>query len=148
MAVQARRRLRVVTAIGCIGIASLVSCGPDAAPVDPSEGLAGGSPTKPSASQTTNAQGPPPGARNVDQKSMAADKLVAAILNECHPSLGQRMSQVKVAVTLPNKRRLLVQADLPDRAVVAEVAVQLRVLGALADAQRRAAPVAEDDGVG
>jgi len=108
----------VVTAIGCIGIASLVSCGPDAAPVDPSEGLAGGSPTKPSASQTTNAQGPPPGARNVDQKSMAADKLVAAILNECHPSLGQRMSQVKVAVTLPNKRRLLVQADLPDRARV------------------------------
>jgi hypothetical protein len=45
---------------------------------------------------------------------MPAEKLIAAILNECHPSLSKRMNRVKVAVTLPSKRRLLVQMKLPD----------------------------------
>lgn len=130
VAVEARRRLRWVTALGCIGLASLVSCGPDAASGNVASGnpasgnLAkdqpGSSPTKPGAGQDADAQKPPTGARTVATADILAATLVAAILDECHRPLAQRMDRVKVTVTLPNKRRLLVQADLPDLARVHE----------------------------
>lgn len=53
-------------------------------------------------------------------QDVADDELVEAILNECHRPLRKRMQQVKVTITLPDQRRLLIQADLPDRARVSE----------------------------
>ncbi|MFT4842910.1 MAG: hypothetical protein ACI8UD_000500 [Planctomycetota bacterium] len=135
VAVEARRQLRWVTALGCIGLASLVSCGPDTASLDPASfdtasldtasvnpanDQPGSSPTTPIAGQDADAQTPPAGARTVDQEDLSAATLVAAILDECHRPLAQRMDRIKVTVTLPNQRRLLVQADLPDRARVHE----------------------------
>ncbi len=60
----------------------------------------------------------PANARKV--ADVADHKLVEAILNECHGPLRKRMQQVKVTVTLTDGRRLLVQADLPDRARIGE----------------------------
>ena len=69
-------------------------------------------------SSGAGAQTAPDGARRVE--GIADDKLIEAILNECHRPLQKRMQQVKVTVTLPDKRRLLIQADLPNHARVAE----------------------------
>lgn len=60
----------------------------------------------------------PDGARLVAE--VAPDQLVAAILDECHRPLQARMQQVKIRVTLPGDRQLLVQADLPDRGRISE----------------------------
>ncbi|MGK0518997.1 MAG: hypothetical protein ACJAUC_001691, partial [Planctomycetota bacterium] len=83
VAVEARRQLRWVTALGCIGLASLVSCGPDTASLDPASfdtasldtasvnpanDQPGSSPTTPIAGQDADAQTPPAGARTVDQE--------------------------------------------------------------------------------
>jgi hypothetical protein len=120
VAVEARRHLRWMTSLGCICLATLISCAPDAGSIDAGNGQTGGSPTKPPVAQDANAQKPPPGARTVDREGILAKKLVAAILDECHRPLSKRMGQVRVAITLPSKRRLVVQADLPDRARVHE----------------------------
>lgn len=120
MAVEAPNRLRLVIAIGYIGLANLASCSPDTASPDPAVDPTGNPPTQSSVNQTANTQGPPPGARLVERESIPTEQLLAAILNECHPSLQKRMTRVKVTVTLPSKRRLLVQMDLPDCARIQE----------------------------
>lgn len=86
-------------------------------------GQVDGSTPQPETGQDPNGQKPPrtpPAARRVDREQVAADKLVQAVLDECHRPLAKRMDRVKASVTLPNKRRLLVQADLPDLARVHE----------------------------
>lgn len=58
----------------------------------------------------------PANARAVPAGSVAAEQLVAAVLDECHRPLRLRMQRVKASVTLPSGARWLVQADLPHRA--------------------------------
>lgn len=58
----------------------------------------------------------PENARAVPTGSVAAEQLVAAVLEECHRPLRLRMQRVKAFVTLPGGARWLVQADLPHRA--------------------------------
>jgi len=90
----------------------LSSCGSDApSGQTPSEQPSAGKAEPPP-------QGTPKNARKVDE--VAAEQLVAAILDECHKPLRKRMQQVKIRVTLPAGRSLLVQADLPDLARITE----------------------------
>lgn len=74
--------------------------------------------TTPSGKTASSPQGAPKNARKVDE--VAAEQLIAAILDECHKPLQRRMQQVKIRVTLPAGRNLLVQADLPDLARITE----------------------------
>lgn len=121
-------------ALGCwrlaflIGLSSLSSC--DQEPTAASgtrqgqqHGTGKGSDT-PSAEPSDSSRRPAPndptpvGARSLDRAAIADEQLLQAILDECHRPLQRRMQQVKVSVTLPDARRIQVQADLPDRARV------------------------------
>lgn len=62
----------------------------------------------------------PKGARPVDVAALDASTLPQAILDECHRPLRDRMSRVKVRLSIAGDRELLVQAALPDRARVRE----------------------------
>lgn len=88
----------------------------------------------------------PASARKVDITKILDSELVAAILDECHKPLKTRMQQVKVTVTLPDQRRLLVQADLPDCVRVREGKRKLLVRdGQVRALEGQAAPTAADD---
>ena len=78
----------------------------------------GGNTTGGNAPQSPDAPARPPGARQVAVAAIADEQLVQAVLDECHGPIQRRMQQVQVTVTLPDARRLLVHADLPDRARV------------------------------
>ena len=119
VAADAQRRSPLIwIAANLIGYLSLSSCGP--APDHPDS-----NPSDPNASaldsvQATQNRKSPTGARLVDTSTISEKDLIAAILNECHTKLEKRMQQIKVMITIPDGRQLLVQADLPNRFRVQE----------------------------
>lgn len=114
---QRRPLLRWIAACW-IGYLSLSSCGP--APDDPDTSTTGSNASALDSPQTTQNRESPTGARLVDQSRISEKDLIAAILKECHTKLEKRMQQIKVLVTIPSGRQLLVQADLPNRFRVQE----------------------------
>ena len=118
VAVDARTRPLPAHALLCaIGI-TLTACSDRAADESPGQQSPGHpSPGQQSPGHPSPGQAPP-GARQV--QDVAAEQLVEAILEECHRPLRRRMQRVKVTVTLPDQRRLLIQAELPDKARVSE----------------------------
>lgn len=119
VAVSAQRRPLLRWIAACwIGSLGLSSCGP--APNHPDKNPSGPKTSAPESPKTTQNRKSPPGARRVDLSRISEQDLIAAILTECHTKLQKRMQQIKVLITIPSGRQLLVQADLPNRFRVQE----------------------------